>query len=329
MWGAVKADCSQPIGPRRHRCSKGRSHRRFSTRQDSRWPRPLPCRIHEAWRCPPNRRRMRRSVTTASTCDRRGCSMHAPYWPADSSASTASLRRDGELFLNVSGSAWTSVSTLFEGSSKLKIALLVQTICVKLFSGALTGSVTLAAFAANLIVKALCALIVFVASIIVLEILFSLLSKLLSKIVEKQKGFRSVDRIIGLVFSAAFTVALVFVAMFVIAKVGSGTICYKEYFKVLFLNQAKQVLGYTLISEGGITETCADVRVILQAALLTNSVAIILAHNHPSGNLKPSRQDMEITKQVKEAARLMRITVTDHLILTDAGYYSFADEGEL
>ena len=96
-----------------------------------------------------------------------------------------------------------------------------------------------------------------------------------------------------------------------------GTICYKEYFKVLFLNQAKQVLGYTLISEGGITETCADVRVILQAALLTNSVAIILAHNHPSGNLKPSRQDMEITKQVKNAAQLMRITVIDHLILTD------------
>ena len=108
-----------------------------------------------------------------------------------------------------------------------------------------------------------------------------------------------------------------------------GTICYKEYFKVLFLNQANQILGYTLISEGGITETCADIRVILQAALLTNSVAIILAHNHPSGNLKPSRQDMEITKQVKEAARLMRITVLDHLILTDAGYYSFADEGEL
>ena len=102
-----------------------------------------------------------------------------------------------------------------------------------------------------------------------------------------------------------------------------GTICYKEYFKVLFLNQAKQVLGYTLISEGGITETCADVRVILQAALLTNSVAIILAHNHPSGNLKPSRQDMEITKQVKDAAQLMRITVIDHLILTDAGYYKF------
>jgi len=108
-----------------------------------------------------------------------------------------------------------------------------------------------------------------------------------------------------------------------------GTICYKEYFKVLFLNQANQVLGYTLISEGGITETSVDVRIILQAALLTNSVALVLAHNHPSGNMKPSRQDMDITKQVKEAARLMRITVIDHLILTDVGYYSFADEGQL
>ena len=108
-----------------------------------------------------------------------------------------------------------------------------------------------------------------------------------------------------------------------------GTICYKEYFKVLFLNQAKQILGYTLISEGGITETCADVRVILQAALLTNSVAIILAHNHPSGNLKPSRQDMDITKQVREASNFMRIKILDHIILSDTEYYSFADEGML
>lgn len=68
---------------------------------------------------------------------------------------------------------------------------------------------------------------------------------------------------------------------------------------------------------------------ILQAALLTNSVTIILAHNHPSGNLQPSRQDIDITKQVKEAAQLMRIKILDHLILTDTGYYSFADEGDL
>ncbi len=108
-----------------------------------------------------------------------------------------------------------------------------------------------------------------------------------------------------------------------------GTICYKEYFKVLFLNQANQVLGYTLIAEGGLTTTDADVRVILQAALLTNSVTLILAHNHPSGNLKPSQEDMKLTKQVKDAAQLMRIRILDHLILTDVGYYSFADEGEL
>lgn len=108
-----------------------------------------------------------------------------------------------------------------------------------------------------------------------------------------------------------------------------GTIDYKEYFKVLYLNQANQVLGFTLISEGGITETNVDVRLILQAALLTNSVSIILAHNHPSGNLKPSKQDLELTQSIKEAAELMRIRVLDHIILTSEKYYSFADEGEI
>ena len=106
-----------------------------------------------------------------------------------------------------------------------------------------------------------------------------------------------------------------------------GTICYKEYFKILFLNQANQVFGYTLISEGGLTTTDVDVRVILQAALLTNSVAIILAHNHPSGNMNPSQEDIKITQQIKKAAKPMRIEVLDHLILTGTGYYSFTDEG--
>ena len=108
-----------------------------------------------------------------------------------------------------------------------------------------------------------------------------------------------------------------------------GTICYKEYFKVLFLNQANQVLGYTLISGGGLTETTADVRLIFQAALLTNSVALILAHNHPSGNLKPSPEDIRLTKQVREASNFMRIKILDHIILSDTEYYSFADEGML
>lgn len=108
-----------------------------------------------------------------------------------------------------------------------------------------------------------------------------------------------------------------------------GTICYKEYFKVVFLNQANQVLGYTLISEGGLTSTDVDIRIILQAALLTNAVALVLAHNHPSGNRKPSKEDMLLTKRIKDAAQLMRIDVLDHLILTDTDYYSFADEGQL
>lgn len=116
---------------------------------------------------------------------------------------------------------------------------------------------------------------------------------------------------------------------YMLSTYNNGTICYKEYFKVLFLNQANQVLGYTLISEGGITETSADVRIIFQAALLTNSVALILVHNHPSGNLKPSPEDIRLTKQVREASNFMRIKILDHIIISDEGYYSFADEGQL
>ena len=108
-----------------------------------------------------------------------------------------------------------------------------------------------------------------------------------------------------------------------------GTITYKEYFKILFLNQANEVLGYTLISEGGLTDTTVDVRIIFQAALLTNSVAIVLAHNHPTGNLRPSKEDIDITKRIKDAAQIMRIRILDHIIISDTDYYSFADEGEL
>lgn len=108
-----------------------------------------------------------------------------------------------------------------------------------------------------------------------------------------------------------------------------GTIRYKEYFKVLLLNRANQALGYTLISEGGLSSTDVDVRIVLQAALLTNAVSLILAHNHPSGNTRPSTEDIRLTKHIKDAAQLMRINVLDHLILTDTDYYSFLDEGLL
>ena len=107
------------------------------------------------------------------------------------------------------------------------------------------------------------------------------------------------------------------------------TIDYRETFKVLYMNLNCQVLGCSTISEGGITDTLADVRMILQGALLTNAVAMILAHNHPSGTLKPSREDDRLTKRIVEAADIMNIRVNDHIILTSEGFYSYDDEGRI
>lgn len=109
----------------------------------------------------------------------------------------------------------------------------------------------------------------------------------------------------------------------------NGTIEHKEYFKILLLNRGRDVLGYTQISEGGISSAIVDVRVILQIAILCNASSIILAHNHPSGNLKPSKEDEELTTQTIKAAKLMNIQVSDHIILSEEEYYSFSDEGLL
>lgn len=106
-----------------------------------------------------------------------------------------------------------------------------------------------------------------------------------------------------------------------------GTIEHKEYFKILLLNRSRDVLGYTSISEGGISETIVDVRIILQMAILCNSTCIILAHNHPSGNLKPSTEDLKLTERIVAAAKLLNVQITDHIILSEDGYYSFTDEG--
>ena len=100
-----------------------------------------------------------------------------------------------------------------------------------------------------------------------------------------------------------------------------------EVFVVVFLNRANKVLHHETISEGGITGTVADPRIILKKALEHNATSIILSHNHPSGNLKPSRQDEELTYKIKEAAKYLDIAVTDHIIVSDEGYFSFADEG--
>ena len=102
-----------------------------------------------------------------------------------------------------------------------------------------------------------------------------------------------------------------------------------EVFAVLFLNRANKINHFEIISEGGITGTVADPRIILKKALEENAVSLILCHNHPSGSLKPSRADEELTLKIKEAAKYFDIAVLDHLIVSDAGFYSFADEGLL
>ncbi len=102
-----------------------------------------------------------------------------------------------------------------------------------------------------------------------------------------------------------------------------------EVFAVLFLNKANKVNGYKIISRGGIDGTVADPRLILKEALDHNATSLILSHNHPSGNLKPSRQDVELTHKIKIAASYFDIKILDHIIVSDEGYYSFADEGAL
>ncbi len=102
-----------------------------------------------------------------------------------------------------------------------------------------------------------------------------------------------------------------------------------EVFAVLFLNRANKINHFEIISEGGITGTVADPRIILRKALEADAVNIILCHNHPSGSLKPSRADEQLTSKIKEAARLLDIAVIDHIIVSETGYYSFADEGLL
>ena len=108
------------------------------------------------------------------------------------------------------------------------------------------------------------------------------------------------------------------------------TIGYRESFKVLLLNNANRIIGYTTISEGGLTATLVDLRIVMQTALVSNATSLILSHNHPSGMLKPSVQDDELTRKIKEACRIMEIRLLDHIIVTpENGYYSYADEGRL
>ena len=108
------------------------------------------------------------------------------------------------------------------------------------------------------------------------------------------------------------------------------TITVYESFKILLLNNSNQIKGIYQISQGGITGTLVDMRLLFAVALKSLSVALILAHNHPSGTLKPSQADRNITRKIKTAAEVLDLKILDHLILNpDGEYYSFADEGIL
>jgi len=97
----------------------------------------------------------------------------------------------------------------------------------------------------------------------------------------------------------------------------------------MYVNRCNRVIGVYELSKGGITWTVVDIRLLLSVALKTVATSIILSHNHPSGNLKPSKQDIDLTQKIKAAAELMDIKVMDHIILgtNEFSYYSFADEG--
>jgi DNA repair protein RadC len=109
----------------------------------------------------------------------------------------------------------------------------------------------------------------------------------------------------------------------------ADTFDWTEEFILLCLNRQNTVVGFYKVSSGGISGTIADPRVIFTTALNCLATSIIIAHNHPSGNLQPSQADKEITTKIKEAGKMLDIRLLDHIILTDTGYYSFMDEGNL
>jgi len=101
----------------------------------------------------------------------------------------------------------------------------------------------------------------------------------------------------------------------------------QEQFKVMLLNKANKVLGIYEVSTGGMTGTVADPKLIFAAALKAGATSIMLVHNHPSGNLKPSRQDEDLTHKIKQGGKLLDIVLLDHLIISNEGYFSMQDEG--
>ncbi len=105
-----------------------------------------------------------------------------------------------------------------------------------------------------------------------------------------------------------------------------GELMHEEFW-VIYLNNSNKVIAKSQISKGGITGTVVDKRIIFKTAFENNAVAMILTHNHPSGKLKPSDADIKITNELKLAGKQLDVPVLDHIIITENGYYSFADDG--
>ncbi|MBP7077526.1 MAG: JAB domain-containing protein [Bacteroidales bacterium] len=113
----------------------------------------------------------------------------------------------------------------------------------------------------------------------------------------------------------------------ILTDIWSKQIDTREEMIVLLLDRSNSVLGYHVLSMGGITGTVADLRLLFSVALNSLATSVIMSHNHPSGNLNPSKQDQDLTKKVQDAGKLMDIQLLDHVIITNSSYYSFADEG--
>ena len=105
------------------------------------------------------------------------------------------------------------------------------------------------------------------------------------------------------------------------------TIEYNESFVALYLNRANETIAWSKISSGGISSCVVDVKIVLMNAILSGASAIILAHNHPSGTLRASAEDISITGKIREACKLIDMSLLDHFIITKNGYVSMADEG--
>lgn len=114
----------------------------------------------------------------------------------------------------------------------------------------------------------------------------------------------------------------------VLRRIMNGdTLEIQEEFVVIFLNNANNSVGWIRLSVGGMTGTLVDIRLLMVTALQCGASSVILSHNHPSGNLKPSKADKDLTRKIVKAGDTLDIRVLDHIIITDESYFSFSDEG--